>query len=216
VVGYKEGLSFVIADIPGLIEGAHSGVGLGHQFLRHVERCRVLIHLVDCSGMDPERSPVKDFDTINRELALHSPGLAKKPQVVVSNKLDLTDAPAVFADFQKALGKRKIPVLGISGATGEGLPKLLDAVANLLFAAPQPEQLIVTAAKKHPVLAVPKNRPASAPQPKPRGMLKAKAARPPKRTSIKPHERKQFAPKTGLKRKPAAPKRGKTKAKSRR
>lgn len=133
MVAYRDGKSFVLADIPGLIEGASEGVGLGHQFLRHVERCRVLIHLVDCGGMDPERDPVKDFDTINKELALHSPLLKDKPQVVVANKLDLTGADEIFADFKKRLKRRKIDVLGISGVTGEGLDVLLDRVAALLF-----------------------------------------------------------------------------------
>jgi GTP-binding protein len=133
MVAYKDNQSFVIADIPGLIEGAHEGVGLGHQFLRHVERCRVLIHLVDCSGMDPERSPLQDFDAINRELALHSPLLAEKPQIVAGNKLDLTDSDKVFAEFAKKLKRRKIEVVGISAATGKGLDVLLDRVAALLF-----------------------------------------------------------------------------------
>jgi len=128
--------SFVLADIPGLIEGASEGVGLGHQFLRHVERCRVLIHLVDCGGSDPDRNPLKDFDAINRELRLHSPALAEKPQVVAGNKLDLTGAPEVFAEFRKALKRRRIEPVGISAATGEGLNELLDRVAPLLFASP--------------------------------------------------------------------------------
>jgi GTP-binding protein len=128
--------SFVLADIPGLIEGASEGVGLGHQFLRHVERCRVLIHLVDCGGIDPERTPLKDFDAINRELKLHSPELADKPQVVAGNKLDLTGAAEIFATFQKALKRRRIDAIGISAATGEGLAELLDRVAPLLFSQP--------------------------------------------------------------------------------
>ena len=136
MVAYREGKSFVLADIPGLIEGASEGVGLGHQFLRHVERCRVLIHLVDCGGVDPERSPLKDFDAINRELELHSPALADKPQVVAGNKLDLTGAREVFATFKKALKRRRIDAVGISAATGEGLDELLDRVAPLLFTPP--------------------------------------------------------------------------------
>jgi GTPase len=135
VVGYKDGRSFVIADIPGLIEGAHMGAGLGHQFLRHVERCRVLVHLVDCGGMMSEsgRTPLQDFDQINRELALYSPQLAEKPQIVVGNKLDLTDGPATFAVFADALRERGIETLGISAATGAGLPEVIDRVATLLF-----------------------------------------------------------------------------------
>jgi GTP-binding protein len=135
VVGYKDGRSFVIADIPGLIEGAHMGAGLGHQFLRHVERCRVLIHLVDCGGAMGEagRTPLQDFDQINRELALYSPELAEKPQVVVGNKLDLTEGPETFAAFAEALRARGIDALGISAATGAGVPEMLDRVATLLF-----------------------------------------------------------------------------------
>ena len=135
VVAYRDGKSFVLADIPGLIEGASEGVGLGHQFLRHVERCRVLIHLVDCGGFDPERKPLRDFDAINKELALHSPALGSKPQVIAGNKLDLTDGPACFAAFQKALVKRGLTALGISGVTGAGLEVLLDRVAALLYGA---------------------------------------------------------------------------------
>jgi GTPase len=135
VVGYKDGLSFVIADIPGLIEGAHMGAGLGHQFLRHVERCRVLVHLVDCGGvtMESGRTPLQDYDQINQELALYSPQLADKPQIVVGNKLDLTSGPETFAAFAEALRARGIEVLGISAATGEGVPKLIDRVAGLLY-----------------------------------------------------------------------------------
>ena len=134
VVAYRDGRSFVLADIPGLIEGASEGVGLGHQFLRHVERCRVLIHLVDCGGFDPERKPLKDFDAINHELALHSPLLAEKPQVVVGNKLDLTDGQETFKKFQRSLKRRGITAIAISGVTGAGLDVLLDRVAALLFA----------------------------------------------------------------------------------
>jgi GTPase len=135
VVGYKDGRSFVIADIPGLIEGAHMGAGLGHQFLRHVERCRVLIHLVDCGGIEGEagRTPLQDYDQINRELVLYSPELAEKPQIVAGNKLDLTSGPETFAAFAEALRARGIEALGISAATGAGLPELLDRVGTLLF-----------------------------------------------------------------------------------
>ncbi len=135
VVGYKDGHSFVIADIPGLIEGAHLGAGLGHQFLRHVERCRVLVHLVDCGGMNAEagRTPLEDYDQINRELGLYSPLLAEKPQVVVGNKLDLTSGAETFAAFAVALQARGLEPLGISAATGAGLPEVLDRVATLLY-----------------------------------------------------------------------------------
>jgi GTP-binding protein len=135
VVGYKDGRSFVIADIPGLIEGAHLGAGLGHQFLRHVERCRVLVHLVDCGGVNAEsgRAPIEDYDQINRELASYSPKLAEKPQLVVGNKLDLTQGPETFAAFAEALQARGVVASGISAATGAGIPELLDRVAALLY-----------------------------------------------------------------------------------
>ncbi len=90
MVQYKDNLSFVMADIPGLIEGASEGVGLGHQFLRHVERCKVLIHLLDLGAEGEGRDPLKDYDILNRELAKYSAELSTKPQVVAANKLDLT------------------------------------------------------------------------------------------------------------------------------
>src|SRR5205823_5012608 len=88
VVAYKDGLSFVVADIPGLIEGAHEGAGLGLQFLRHVERCKVLIHVVDLGAEGEGREPMRDWNILNRELALYSPELAKRPQIVAANKMD--------------------------------------------------------------------------------------------------------------------------------
>jgi len=133
VVPYKDKKSFVMADIPGLIEGASEGAGLGHQFLRHVERCRVLVHLVDLSAVIEGRDPVADFDTINTELKKYSGLLAQKPMVVVANKLDLPDARAALPKFLAAMQKRRIRVLELSGATGEGLQQLMDACAQQLF-----------------------------------------------------------------------------------
>jgi GTP-binding protein len=134
MVQYKDKLSFVVADIPGLIEGASEGHGLGHQFLRHVERCRVLVHLVDLSVADEGRVPVKDFDTINRELKKYSPLLADKPQIVVANKMDLPNAREALPAFTEAMHKRGIRVLSMSGATGDGSAAVLDACARVLFA----------------------------------------------------------------------------------
>jgi GTP-binding protein len=135
VVGWRGERSFVVADIPGLIEGAHAGAGLGHQFLRHVERCRVLVHLVE--GVNPEegRSPAKDFAAINKELKLYSKALAAKPQVVVVTKVDLPEARAAGLKWQKAMASRKVPVDVhlLSSATGEGLDDLMDAVAGELW-----------------------------------------------------------------------------------
>jgi GTPase len=135
VVPYKDKKSFVMADIPGLIEGASEGAGLGHQFLRHVERCRVLVHLVDLSSVVEGRNPAQDFDTINRELERYSEVLAQKPMVVVANKLDLPHAREALPAFLKVMEKRRIRVLELSGATGEGLDALLDACAQVLFSA---------------------------------------------------------------------------------
>jgi GTP-binding protein len=133
VVPYKDGRSFVMADIPGLIEGAAEGAGLGHQFLRHVERCRVLVHIVDLSAPGEGRAPLDDFDVLNAELARYSPDLAHKPQIVAANKVDLPDARERLDGFRAALAARGVPVFPLSAATGEGLGPLLDAVAQVVF-----------------------------------------------------------------------------------
>jgi len=136
VVSWRGERTFVLADIPGLIEGAHQGAGLGHQFLRHVERCRVLVHLVDGAAQGEGRSPLRDFDSIQRELRLHSPVLAEKPQVVAVNKVDVTEARQAVAVLRRAFARRKAgpsAVHAISSVTGEGLDALLDAVAAVLF-----------------------------------------------------------------------------------
>lgn len=139
VVSWRGERSFVVADIPGLIEGAHAGAGLGLQFLRHVERCRVLIHLVDAVAPGPGRSPAADFAALNRELALYSADLARKPQVVAVTKLDLPGAREKLAAFRRTMARRarRPELLGISSVTGEGLDALLDAVARILFGAPR-------------------------------------------------------------------------------
>lgn len=127
--------SFVVADIPGLIEGAHEGAGLGHQFLRHIERCRVLVHLVDGANADPERDLAADYAAINRELKAYSRKLAGKPQIVAVTKVDVPEARAVGEQWKKAMAKRKAPVEVhlISSATREGLDALLDDVAAVLW-----------------------------------------------------------------------------------
>jgi GTP-binding protein len=136
VVQYKGGKSFVLADIPGLIEGASEGIGLGLRFLRHVERCRVLIHLVDLGAVAEGRDPSRDFAVINKELQKYSPELSKKPQVLVANKLDLPHAREALPKFVAAMKKKKLEVLPLSGATGEGMEAVLDAVGRILYAAP--------------------------------------------------------------------------------
>ncbi|HYE81249.1 MAG TPA: GTPase ObgE [Clostridia bacterium] len=131
VVDLGNGRSFVIADIPGLIEGAHSGVGLGHDFLRHVERTKVLIHLVDTSGLEG-RDPLEDFYKINDELKLYSEKLVNKPQVVACNKMDIPESEENFNRVKEELGKKGYEVFAISAATREGIEPLLNRVYNLL------------------------------------------------------------------------------------
>lgn len=128
------GRTFVMADIPGLIEGAHSGAGLGLQFLRHVERTRLLVHLLDGSSPDP----AADYAAINRELAMYSAKLAAKPQIVVLNKLDLPEARARWAPLRQELGEE---VLGISAVTGEGVSGLLRVIVERLEELPVEEPM---------------------------------------------------------------------------
>jgi GTP-binding protein len=120
---------FIIADIPGLIEGAHTGTGLGIQFLRHVERTRVLLHLVDAAAIDSDH-PLRDLDTVNRELHQYSPALSEKPQLVVLNKMDVAWAEDAATLFGEAFGKGDW--LKISAATGHGLDQLSATLCNLL------------------------------------------------------------------------------------
>lgn len=131
VVDLSGGRSFVIADIPGLIEGAHSGVGLGHDFLRHVERTKVLVHLLDTSGLEG-RDPLEDFNKINEELKLYSEKLANKPRVVACNKMDIPDSEENYRRVAEELGKKGYEVFAISAATKEGITPLMDRVYNLL------------------------------------------------------------------------------------
>ncbi|HEV2202123.1 MAG TPA: GTPase ObgE [Bryobacteraceae bacterium] len=120
--------TFVVADIPGLIEGAHLGHGLGIQFLKHIERTRLLAHLVDVS--DTGRDPVQDFEIVMRELASFSEDLAAKPMIVVATKLDAAQDPARVKALEKLAKKRKLPSFKISSVTGEGIDKLKRAMAE--------------------------------------------------------------------------------------
>jgi GTP-binding protein len=137
VVGLSGDRSFVVADVPGLIEGAHRGLGLGHQFLRHLERTKVLIHVVDVSGVSG-RQPVEDLDAVRRELALFRPELAAKPQIVAANKIDAAaaDDPAVRALAARA-EDLELPFFRISGVTGAGVPELLEAAWHQLAVVPR-------------------------------------------------------------------------------
>jgi GTP-binding protein len=125
--------SFAVADVPGLIEGAHRGLGLGHQFLRHLERTKVLVHLVDVSSATG-RDPVEDFETVRTELALFDKAFAAKPQLVAANKIDAVDDETRVKDLEKRAKKLKLPFFRISGVTGDGVPRLLEAMWKHLAA----------------------------------------------------------------------------------
>jgi GTP-binding protein len=127
VVEVIKGKSFVLADIPGLIEGASEGVGLGHDFLRHVERTRLIIHVVDVSGTEG-RDPVEDFDAINRELEIYSPLLVDRVQVIAANKIDLLYEREGLERFETEMRSRGYEVFPISAATGEGIEALMRYV----------------------------------------------------------------------------------------
>src|SRR5437879_1359145 len=126
VVRLSDDRSFVVADVPGLIEGAHRGLGLGHQFLRHLERTKVLVHLVDVSSASG-RDTVDDLDTIRRELQLYQPGLAAKPQIVAANKIDALDDPERADRLERRARELGLPFFRVSAATGAGVPDLLEA-----------------------------------------------------------------------------------------
>lgn len=131
VVGYGEGKSFVVADIPGLIEGAHEGHGLGDKFLRHVTRTSLLIHLLDASNID-EQDPLVPWKTVNRELELFDPELGKKPQIVVANKIDLPAGKYGAKLLAKQLPKAYQPLHAVSAATSEGVRRLVQYVGMRL------------------------------------------------------------------------------------
>lgn len=132
VASLDEDTSLVLADIPGLIEGAHQGVGLGYDFLRHIQRTRVLIHLLDGMAEDP----LLDLAQINSELALFDPDLAQKPQVVALNKMDLDDVQARWPEIERGLKKRGYEAYAISAVSGLNVRKVLGRAAQLLAEAP--------------------------------------------------------------------------------
>ena len=138
VVDMDEGFGFVIADIPGLIEGASEGIGLGHEFLRHIERTKVMIHMVDAAGTEG-RDPVADIKTINKELEAYNPQLLKKPQVIAANKIDAIagDENEVNSALRAEFEPQGIKVFPISAVSGKGLKELLYEVKNLLANCPK-------------------------------------------------------------------------------
>ena len=134
VVDLEDAKGFVIADIPGLIEGASEGVGLGHEFLRHIERTKVIVHIVDAAGAEG-RDPVEDIYAINRELEAYNPEIAKRPQIIAANKIDMIYADAAedpIARIRAEFEPKGIPVYPISAVSGDGLRELLYAVQNQL------------------------------------------------------------------------------------
>ncbi len=131
VVSVDEGVSYVVADIPGLIEGASEGVGLGHAFLRHVERCRMTLHVVDISGSEG-RNPIDDYEKINQELSNFSEELSKRPQIVIGNKTDIVVDDETTKAFRDYLKERDVMLIEISAATRQGIDKLLKETWDML------------------------------------------------------------------------------------
>lgn len=139
VVAVPDGRSFVMADLPGLIEGAHTGLGLGIQFLKHVERTRVIVHVIDMSATE-DRDPVEDYKKINNELESYNMDLLKRPQIIVANKMDMPNAEENLKRFKKELGIEE--VIAISALTKNNLTELLYKIADTLDAAKQDEEII--------------------------------------------------------------------------
>lgn len=131
VVWVTDGVSFVMADIPGIIEGASEGAGLGHDFLRHIDRCRLLVHLVDVSGSEG-RDPVADFDAINQELQRYSPELAKRPQIIAANKIDILEDRTNLDRLREHVEALGYPMLEISAAAHQGTRELVYQIAERL------------------------------------------------------------------------------------
>ncbi len=135
VVHVGDERSFVMADLPGLIEGAHEGVGLGHQFLRHIERTRVIVHVLDMSAAEG-RDPYTDYEQINEELKRYNDRLAERPQIIAANKMDLPRAEENLAAFRRKM-KRDVPIFPISAVTKAGVKELVHAVSDLLETVPK-------------------------------------------------------------------------------
>jgi GTP-binding protein len=136
-----DGRSFVLADIPGLIEGAHEGTGLGYEFLRHIERTRLLLHVVDASGMSG-RDPVDNFYKINEELRLYNEELAGRPQIILANKMDLPEAQQNFERIKEAADKCGYKIFAVSAATGQGFEQVVYEVLKMLDNLPKHEGFV--------------------------------------------------------------------------
>ena len=135
----QDDTTFVLADIPGLIEGAAAGAGLGHSFLRHIERTRMLVHVVDVAGSEG-RDPLEDIATINAELAQYSEKLIKLPQIVAANKMDITGAEENLTRLKEKLEPQGIAVFGVSAAANQGFEPLLRAIVKVLATLPPVER----------------------------------------------------------------------------
>ena len=140
VVKTEYGDSFVIADIPGIIEGASEGTGLGLQFLRHIERTRLLLHVIDVSGSEG-RNPVQDFNTINEELKKYSEKLSQRTQIIVANKVDILQDESLYQELEKTAKEHNMEIYKISAATGDGIPELLKHVSEVLKTLPKEDLL---------------------------------------------------------------------------
>ena len=212
----------VMADIPGLIEGAHDNRGLGHQFLRHIERCTLLVFIIDMAGSE-NRKPWDDFRILERELRLYSQVLAGKPRVIVANKLDLPDAPKYLKEFQAHVKERVIPISCFSGDGLEDLrTQLWNAVKGPVDQRPKPPVPVVHALPKKAKakmekLVGPKAKAKPAAKAKPVKPAKKAKAKPVKKVAVKKAPAKKVVPKTKAKpvaQKPTAKKKPATKKKA--
>ncbi len=147
VVKGEYGDSFVIADIPGIIEGASKGVGLGIQFLRHIERTRLLLHVIDVSGIEG-RNPVKDFETINEELRQYSEKLSQRKQIIVANKIDSMQDASLYEELEKMAKQKGLEIYKISAATKQGVKELMTRVSEVLKTLPKEDLIEIEKEKK--------------------------------------------------------------------
>lgn len=147
VVKGEYGDSFVMADIPGIIEGASQGIGLGIQFLRHIERTRLLLHVIDVSGVEG-RNPVKDFEIINEELKKYSEKLSKRKQIIVANKIDSMQDKTLYEELEKLAKEKDLEIYQISAATGQGVKELMARVSEVLKTLPKEDLIEIEEVKK--------------------------------------------------------------------